>query len=257
MNMRFPSKRAKALTPALLLSATLAVPMAARAADYNAYAVDGYLSNDSNSNCMVLREHDGGTKLIAGAIGGLQSGDHVRLFGRNVDGSACNARGTAYQVEQVQTLWADDRHKTTYYDHLTDGSFDSFAQRRGGYDRNANRGNGYDRNGYDRNGYSNRSGNYDRNSYPERNGNYDRGQYGQYGYDNRGNLPLVSLRGRVYNDNDYCPTLHTSNGRVYGLVGDVSRLRDDSRVRVSGWMDRHSTECGNMPTIEVRSLSRY
>ena len=70
-------------------------------------------------------------------------------------------------------------------------------------------------------------------------------------------LPVVSLRGRVYNDNEYCPTLHTSNGRVYGLVGDVSRLRDDSRVRVTGWMDRRSTECGNMPTIEVRSISRY
>ena len=158
----------------------------------------------------------------------------------------------------MQTLWGDDRHKTTYYDHLTDGSFDSFAQRRGGYDRNADRGNGYERNGYsDRNGYRDRNGNYDRGQYDR--GQHDRGQYdrGQYGYDNRGNLPVVSLRGRIYNDNEYCPTLHTSNGRVYGLVGDVSRLRDDSRVRVTGWMDRRSTECGNMPTIEVRSISRY
>jgi hypothetical protein len=36
-------------------------------------------------------------------------------------------RGNAYEVSEGLTLWADDRHKTTYYDHLNNGSFEHYA----------------------------------------------------------------------------------------------------------------------------------
>ncbi|HEX3528444.1 MAG TPA: hypothetical protein VH988_15375 [Thermoanaerobaculia bacterium] len=91
--------------PALLLGAGLSLHgTAARAAD-NGFAIDGYLSNDQNSGCMVLREHDGGTRFLAGATGGLQSGEHARLYVRAVNGSVCNVRGNAYEVSEVLTLW--------------------------------------------------------------------------------------------------------------------------------------------------------
>ena len=32
----------------------------------------------------------------------------------------------------MQTLWGDDRHKTTYYDHLRDGSFVNYSDRQSG-----------------------------------------------------------------------------------------------------------------------------
>jgi hypothetical protein len=118
---------ARFFAPALLLTAGLALPAStASAANDGGMAIDGYLS-DSRSGCLALREHDGGTRYITGAIRGLQSGDHVRLYARSIDGSACHVRGNAYEVTEVLTLWADDRHKTTYYDHLTNGSFEKYA----------------------------------------------------------------------------------------------------------------------------------
>jgi len=115
--------------PALLFAASLMLPAATARADVG-YAVDGYLSNDRNSDCMILREHDGGTRLLSGDIGGLKPGDHVRLYVHSTNGSVCNVRGNAYEVTEVLTLWGDDRHRTTYYDHLTDGSFDNYTGRR-------------------------------------------------------------------------------------------------------------------------------
>lgn len=121
---------AKVFTPALLLTAMaliaiMALPGSAQAANPNEFALDGYLS-DSGGRCMVLRLHDGGTRLVTGNVDGLQSGDHVRLFGHLVN-NACGYRTQAYEVDEVHTLWADDRHRSTYFDHLSDGSFQDYA----------------------------------------------------------------------------------------------------------------------------------
>jgi hypothetical protein len=187
---------------------------AARAAD--GYAVDGYLSNDQNSNCMILREHDGGTRLVAGGIGGLQPGDHARLYVRSVNGAVCNVRGNAYEVTEVLTLWGDDRHRTTSYDHLTDGNFNSYV-------------------------YRSQGGSYNPDSRNYRNSWND---------NNRGEL--ISLRGRLSDDEGVCPVLRTRDGQVWSLDGNLSQFRDHARVRVTGWTG-YDSRCGGQ-TLHVRRM---
>jgi hypothetical protein len=235
--MRTSSSRntAKFFAPALLLTAGLALPVsAARAANDGGMAIDGYLSDSQNSNCIALREHDGGTRYLTGAINGLQSGDHVRLYARSIDGSACNVRGNAYEVTEVLTLWGDDRHKTTYYDHQTNGSFESYA-----YQNNRISGQGQNsRYGRNRSGdnqrYDNRSG-YDQRS-------------------NRGG-ELVSLTGRLSNDGSGCPVLETRDGQVWNLQGDMPRYRDRTWVKVVGWTAGYDSSCGGQ-ALRVRQISR-
>jgi hypothetical protein len=111
----------------LLVVAALAVPLAAHSDD--GYATDGYLSWDDNSDCLLMRDHDGKTRVLTGAIDGLDEEDHVRLWGHTVRSAECNGhRGPAYEVTEVLTLWANDRHTETFYDHETDGSFRSWVR---------------------------------------------------------------------------------------------------------------------------------
>jgi hypothetical protein len=91
-------------------------------ADPNVFHVDGYL--DDGGECLFLNDHEGRTWAMVGNTYGLQPGEHVRLYGRPVDGSVCGYRGAAFDIYEVRTVWADDRHKRTYYDHLYDGPFD-------------------------------------------------------------------------------------------------------------------------------------
>ncbi len=95
-------------------------------ADRSVVAIDGYL--DDGRDCMLLRDHEGRTWAMVGGTYGLEPGEHVRLYGRIVDGGACNWEGTAFDIYEVQTVWADDHHKRTYYDHLYDGPFDQNRQ---------------------------------------------------------------------------------------------------------------------------------
>lgn len=96
-------------------------------ADPNVIDIDGYL-NSEGRECMTLRGHDGRLWSLAGGTYGLQPGEHVRLVGRIVDGGACGWQGTAFDIYEVTTVWADDRHRTTYYDHLYDGPFDQLGR---------------------------------------------------------------------------------------------------------------------------------
>ena len=131
--------RTRILGTALLMTAALTLPGTARAAgDPSVVHVDGYLTSQGN-RCLILREHDGKTYGLVGAVGGLQTGDHVRLEGRFAGGSGCGA-GTAVNVNQVQAIWADDNHRTTYYDHLQNGSFERWAIDNRGYDPRGRRG---------------------------------------------------------------------------------------------------------------------
>jgi hypothetical protein len=262
--------RIRTLGTALLMTAALTLPGAARAAgDPSVVHVDGYLTNQGN-RCLILREHDGKTYGLVGAVGGLQTGDHVRLEGRFAGGGSCGG-GTAVNVTDVQAIWADDNHRTTYYDHLQNGGFSQWAsanrgynsQRggdsRGGYDRNRGNddrngnGNYRDRNGnYDRNG-----GNYDRNggddrngsngNYRDRSGNYDRNG----GYNDRsGNLRSIS--GRVEGYRGDCLIVRGTNGLYYGLAGDMrGNDRRGERVKVLGFLGRGA--CGDR-TVEVQEI---
>ncbi len=123
--VRFPGRL-------LLLLALLVVPagIAGAQADRSLIHLDGYLQfTDQGRNgvyrCLLLREHGSGELYaLDGRIPGLLPNDHVRLEGREAPGR-CGARG--FVVGKVQTLWADDNHRSTYYDHLTDGRFQSWA----------------------------------------------------------------------------------------------------------------------------------
>ncbi len=152
MNRMNLKHRSRLLGPALLVAAALTLPGAARAAgDPSVVHVDGYL-NSQGRGCMTLREHDGKLYNLVGAVGGLQTGDHVRVEGRFVDGSGCGA-GTGVNVTGVQAIWADDKHRTTYYDQVQNGSFEQWAAANRGYNPRSGRGRHshgtYDRNGRD------------------------------------------------------------------------------------------------------------
>lgn len=130
--MRMPSRSQLALVfGALLVAGALALPFAAQGDDR--FATDGYLSWDDDSDCLLMRQHDGRVRVLTGAVDGLDEDDHVRLFGRSVRGAECNNfHGQAYEVTEVFTIWANDKHSETYYDHETDGSFQRWARRNRG-----------------------------------------------------------------------------------------------------------------------------
>ena len=130
--MRMPSRKQLAMIfGAVLVVAGVSLPYALHADD--GFATDGYLSWDDNSDCLLMKEHDGKVRVLTGAVDGLDEDDHVRLWGRQVRGAECNDYdGPAYQVTEVLTIWANDKHSETYYDHETDGSFQRWARRNRG-----------------------------------------------------------------------------------------------------------------------------
>lgn len=105
-------------------------------ADRSIFHIDGYLQG--GRDCLIVRDHDGRIWSLVGNTYGLGEGEHVRLYGRIVDGGACGWEGTSFDIYEVRTVWADDRHRSTHYDHLHDGPFNSNAD----YDRYGN--DGYD-----------------------------------------------------------------------------------------------------------------
>jgi hypothetical protein len=131
--MRMPSRKQLAMIfAAVLVVAGVSLPYALHADD--GFATDGYLSWDDDSDCLLMKEHDGKVRVLTGAIDGLDEDDHVRVWGRALRGGAeCNDYdGPAYEVTEVLTVWANDRHSETYYDHETDGSFQRWARRNRG-----------------------------------------------------------------------------------------------------------------------------
>jgi hypothetical protein len=112
---------------AVMVLAGISAAPAAAAADPNVAHVDGYLDM-SQPGCIIMRDHNNKFFALTGRVVGLVNGDHVRLEGRFAP-NQCGQAGFA--VTQVQAIWADDRHKTTYYDHLKDGSFRPWAERNG------------------------------------------------------------------------------------------------------------------------------
>lgn len=118
---------AASLFAVFLCAGFLLAPVAALAQGDH---VDGYLSISPDGRCMILKQHDGSLLALYGRRHGLQQNDHVRLEGNLERGGACGAPG-GFRITDVQAIWADDHHKSTYYDHLKDGPFDRWAERNG------------------------------------------------------------------------------------------------------------------------------
>lgn len=127
--------RSRALVRRALLLSTLAalaclLPAAALAqhADPGVAHVDGYVTVSPDGRCKVLKQHDGSLFSLFGHRRGLIANDHVRLEGRIVPDNRCGGQ-SGFEVTSVQAIWADDNHRSTYYDHLKDGTFGQWLVR--------------------------------------------------------------------------------------------------------------------------------
>jgi hypothetical protein len=119
------------LLPAALVLVVLAVAASALAqprGDTSLAHIDGYVSVSPDSHCVVVKQHDGSLYTLVGRWHGLVGNDHVRLEGRFVPETRCGGQG-GFEVTEVQTIWADDNHHSTYYDHLKNGNFRGWLPR--------------------------------------------------------------------------------------------------------------------------------
>ncbi len=128
---RFPIRAiGRYLFAALVLLAVSApaVPAQAQPGDTSLAHVDGYLTGSPDGRCMLVKQHDGSLYTLVGRWHGLVGNDHVRLEGRFVPDRRCGGQG-GFEVTSVQAIWADDHHRSTYYDHLKDGDFRRWVER--------------------------------------------------------------------------------------------------------------------------------
>jgi hypothetical protein len=118
------------LVSTLAAAACLALPAAALAqrGDTSLAHVDGYVTVSPDGRCKVLKQHDGSLFSLFGHRRGLIANDHVRLEGRIVPDNRCGGQ-SGFEVTGVQAIWADDNHRSTYYDHLKDGTFGQWVAR--------------------------------------------------------------------------------------------------------------------------------
>jgi hypothetical protein len=130
MDLR-PRYLLRILLPAALVLVVLAMAASALAqprGDTSLAHIDGYVSVSPDSHCVVVKQHDGSLYTLVGRWHGLVGNDHVRLEGRFVPETRCGGQG-GFEVTEVQTIWADDNHRSTHYDHLKDGNFRSWLPR--------------------------------------------------------------------------------------------------------------------------------
>ncbi|HEX2644159.1 MAG TPA: hypothetical protein VHU81_14285 [Thermoanaerobaculia bacterium] len=195
-------------------------------ADRSVIAADGYL--DDTGSCLILRGHQGQVYNLVGDTDGLNEGDHVRLLGQLLYQRDNRCGGQLMEIRQVQTLWADNNHRQTYYDHLRDGSFSGYSDRYGRY-------NDDDRYYNDRN-----------------NDRYDE-RSDDYGYDRDGRRQLIIREGRIYNSNSSCPVLEVGRDQFF-LTGDLRGRGNGDRVKVTGFLE-NSSRCGGN-AIRVEEITR-
>lgn len=212
---------------------------AAAAADPSVAHIDGYLTVTGRGErvCMQLRQHDGQTLGLFGRIVGLRTGDHVRLEGRFADRNHCGARG--FEVTLVQTLWGDDNHRTTLYDHLNGGSFERFAVRTG---RIAQSDLGLP--GHVPPGLSGAG-----DDSPGAPATQDPGEAPHAG----------TLEGRLAEARTGCPVLRTAGGMTYRLAGSLGPYKDGDWVLLAGplyQVDPGSPEgrCGGGATMRIEEI---
>jgi hypothetical protein len=180
------------------------------------FRLDGVLF-DQRHGCQLLRDHQGRViPLVGFPLASfselIERGDHVELYGRVQQDSAC---GPAFRVHEVERVW-DARHRSLIFDRRRDGDFDSFDH--GRFDRN-----------------SDRYGRYD-DRYDEYDDRYDRGGR------------LISVDGRL-GGSSRCPSLRTDDGEVFGLSGDFEGHNPGDHVRVIGFFENRRSSCGFNRTI--------
>jgi hypothetical protein len=200
-------------------------------ADRSVIAADGYL--EDTGSCLILRGHQGQTYNLVGDTNGLNEGDHVRLLGQLLYQRDNRCGGQLMEVRQVQTLWADNNHRQTYYDHLRDGAFSGYSDR-------------YDRDRYDGNRDDDR---YYNDRYNDR---YDE-RSGDYGYDDNGKRQLIIREGRIYDANSACPVLEAGRDQFF-LTGDLRGRGNGDQVKVTGFLE-NSSRCGGN-AIRVEEITR-
>lgn len=252
----------RTMGPALLLAGALGLPGRGGAAPYPSLShLDGYLS--ASGDCVMLRRHDGRTYSLRGDLDGLRGGDHVLLEGRFAPDPGCHAPGFA--VTGVQKLWADDNHRTAYFDTQNGEPFAHYAERIGRFsdqdfpgkerreaaDERDRRNRGEHGTGRGASGRAGDEGGEHRGGRrdldPER---ADRG--GRYVY--HGPHREVVLVGLIHEVQGACPTLHTSRA-VFALDGNLGGYQAGDQVSVSGTLydGDPNAPCGG-PTVVVRNI---
>ncbi|MBV8203090.1 MAG: hypothetical protein JOZ15_20945 [Acidobacteria bacterium] len=260
----------RTLAPALLLAGALALPARGFAAPYPDLAhLDGYLHASGEGECVMLRQHDGRTYALRGELGGLRSGDHVRLAGRFAPDPGCGAPGFA--VTAVLKLWADDNHRTAYFDDQNGEPFARYAERIGrfsdqgapGEERRDARdapdaGDGRERGERQEHGEHGNAGGGPEPERPDAGRERDRpdperaDRNGGYVY--HGPHRAVTLVGTLHEIEGACPTLHTTHA-VFALDGSLRDYRAGDEVSVSGvlYEGDPNAPCGG-PTVVVRKI---
>jgi hypothetical protein len=217
----------RTMGPALLLAGTLGFPTRGSALPYPSLAhLDGYLS--ASGNCVLLRQHDGRTYSLRGELDGLRSGDHVRLEGRFAPDPGCGAPG--FGVTGVQELWADDNHRSAYFDIKNGEPFGRYAERIGRFnDRSGDAGEA--RRDADVDIDADRDRDHDRDRDREHSDLERADRNGRYVY--QGPHRQVTLVGKLHEVEGGCPTLHTTHA-VFALDGDLRVYQAGDDVSVSG-----------------------
>jgi hypothetical protein len=184
-----------------------------------AFQLDGTFV-DQQYGCVLVRDHQGQVIPLVGNPGDFRKGEHLLMSGRIQNNTVC---GTAFRVDSVERVWADNNHRRVLFDRRQDGEY---------YDRSGGR---YSRDRYD-----------DR--YDDRYNDNDR--YDRDGYDPDGRR-AISIDGRLDDSGD-CPVIRGDRGEYYDLVGDLSRFQDGRHVRVIG-RDGIRSNCGGQ-AIEVGEI---
>ncbi|HEX6902112.1 MAG TPA: hypothetical protein VF789_20515 [Thermoanaerobaculia bacterium] len=189
--------------------------------------LDGFVVDD-RGECVLFREHRTGQIFaLAGNIGDMREGDHIRYVGTHTYDEYCGGGYPTMNVREIKTLWSNDRHDSAVFDANRDGSYSRWADRY--YDSRYR-----DRYGDDR---------YDR---------YDDDyRYDDRYYDRDGDRRLVTVEGRL-DDGRYCPSVRGNNGELYNLSGNLKNFREGDRVKVFGYLAEDS-RCGGR-TLQVSEI---
>ena len=198
--------------------------------------LDGFVVDD-RGECVLFREHSTGQIFaLAGNIGDMREGDHIRYVGTHTYDDYCGGGYPTMNVREIKTVWSNDRHDRAVFDANRDGSYSRWA------DRNYDRGRYDDRYDRDRHG-DNRDDRYDDGYYNDRNDD-------RY-YDRDGDRRLITVEGRL-DDGRYCPAVRGNDGELYNLSGNLRNFREGDKVKVFGYLAEDS-RCGGR-TLQVSEI---
>ncbi|HEX6902113.1 MAG TPA: hypothetical protein VF789_20520 [Thermoanaerobaculia bacterium] len=96
--------------------------------------LDGFVIDD-RGECVLFREHSTGQIFaLAGNIGDMREGDHIRYVGVHTYDEYCGTGYPTMEVREIKTVWDSDRHTHAIFDANRDGYYGNWADRYyGGY----------------------------------------------------------------------------------------------------------------------------